>query len=183
MELALDQGGFLFQGEAINDRQYMPLRSLREHELCRVTVPRPVGMAQALLHCGQYLMQSYLLVPPQLPEVVPAAVRGDFEQPGPHIGVFRQFTIALIGSEKRVLTEIFGFRRPVRQLPDVEVNLSVVLYHELREALVHSTALHALNLCSFWACARHARSPMSWQRRPTSARAYGSAYAQRAGHT
>src|SRR5262249_43342177 len=136
----------------INDRQYVPLRRLREHELCRVPLPRPIGMAQALLHGGQYLMQSYLLVPPQLPEVIPAAVRGDCEQPGPHIGVFRQFAIALIGSEKRVLTEIFGFQRPVCQPPDVEINLSVVLCHELREALVHSTALHALNLCSFWCC-------------------------------
>src|SRR5262249_41401640 len=143
MELALDQGGFLFQGEAVNDRQDMPLRGLREHELCRVTVPRPLGMAQDLLHGGQHLLQSYLLMPPQLPEVIPTAVRGDFEQPGPCISVFRQFAIAFIGPEKCVLTEIFGLRRPARQPPDVEINLSVVLGHEVREALVPSTALHA----------------------------------------
>src|SRR5262249_13446993 len=142
MELALDQGGFLFQGEAINDRQYMLLRGLREHELCRVAGSRPIGMAQDLLNGGQHLMQSYLLMPPQLPEVIPAAVRGDFEQPGPCIGVFRQFAIAFIGPEKCVLTEIVGLRRSVRQPPDVEINLSVVLGHELREALVPATALH-----------------------------------------
>src|SRR5215510_11619945 len=144
MELALNQGGFLFQGEAVNNRQYMPLRRLRQHELCRVPVPRPIGMAEGLLHCGQYLMQAYLLMPPPLPEVIPAAVCGDFEQPGPRIGVFWQLAIAFIGPEKRVLTEIFGLRRPARQPPDVEINLSVVLGYVLREALVHSTALHAL---------------------------------------
>src|SRR5215510_900475 len=149
----------------------MPLRGLREHELCRVTVLRPIRMTEDLLNGGQHLMQSYLLMPPQLPEVIPAAVRGDFEQPGAHIGVFRQFAIAFIGSEKCVLTEIFGLGRPVRQPPDVEVNLSVVLCHELREALVRSTALHALNLCSFRVFAREARSPMSLQPGPTSARA------------
>src|SRR6516162_3711639 len=125
-------------------------------------------------------MQSYLLMPPQLPEVIPAEVRGDFEQPGPRIGVFRQFSVAFIGPEERVLKQIIGLRRPARQPPDVEINLSVVLCHKLCEALVHSTALHALNLCSFWALARGARPPMPLRPRPTSARAYGIAYAQRA---
>jgi hypothetical protein len=108
VELALDQGGFLFQGETVNDRQHMALRGLREQELFRVTVPRPIGTAQDLLNRGQHLMQSYLLMPPQMPEVIPAEVRGNFEQPGPRIGVLRQLYIASIGPEKRVLKEIFG---------------------------------------------------------------------------
>jgi hypothetical protein len=108
VELALDQSGFLFQGETINNRQYMPLRGLREQELFRVTMPRPIGMAQDLLNRGQHLMQSYLLMPPLLPKVVAAAICGDFEQPGTRIGLFRQFDIASIGSEKRVLKEILG---------------------------------------------------------------------------
>ena len=108
VELALDQGGFLFQGEAVNDRQHMPLRGLREQELFRVTVPRPIGMAQGLLDGGQHLMQAYLLMPLQIPEVIAAAIRGDFEQLGPRIGLLRQFDIAPIGSEKRLLKEIFG---------------------------------------------------------------------------
>jgi hypothetical protein len=108
VELALDQGGLLFQGKTINNRQYMPLCGLREQELFRITVPRPVGMAQDLLNRAQHLMQSYLLMPPQLPEVIAAAIRSDFEQPGPCIGLFRQFSVASIGSEKRVLKEIFS---------------------------------------------------------------------------
>jgi hypothetical protein len=108
VELALDQGGFLFQGEAINNRQHMPLCGLREQELFRVTVPRPIGMALDLLDGGQHFLQAYLLMPLQIPEVISAAIRSNFEQPGSRIGLFRQFAIAFIGSEKRILKEIFG---------------------------------------------------------------------------
>jgi hypothetical protein len=46
-------------------------------------------MTQDLLDRAQYLVQPYLLMPPQMPEVIPAEIRGDFEQPGARIGVSR----------------------------------------------------------------------------------------------
>jgi hypothetical protein len=109
-------------------------------------MPEPIRPAQGLLDRWQHLVQSHVRMALQTSEVVLTEVGGDFEQLGPHIGVFRQFLMGSIGPEKCVLKEIFSFRRPARQSPDIEINLSVVLRHELRETLVHSTALHALNL-------------------------------------
>jgi hypothetical protein len=146
MELALDQCGFLLHRQSVNDGEHMPFRVLREQKLFRVVMPEPIRPAQGLLNRRQHLMQSHIRMASQTSEVVLTEVRSDFEQPGSHIGVFRQFPIGSIGPEKRVLKEILGFRRPTCEPPDVEINLSVVLRHELRETLIHSTALHALNL-------------------------------------
>src|SRR5262249_53255801 len=121
----------------------MPFRVLREQELFRVIMPEAIGPMQGLLDRWQHLVQSHIRMAPQTSEVILTEVRSDFEQPGPHIGVFRKFSIGSIGSEKRVLKEILSFRRPVCQPPDVEINFSVMLCHELHETLVHSTALHA----------------------------------------
>src|SRR5215510_7183458 len=107
-------------------------------------MPEPIRPAQGLLDRWQHFVQSDVRMALQTSEVVLTEVRGDFEQPGPPIGVFRQFLMGSIGPEKCVLKEILGFRRPARQPPDVEINLSVVLRHELRETLVYSPALHAL---------------------------------------
>jgi hypothetical protein len=121
----------------------MPFRVLREQELFWIIMPEPIRPVQDVLDRWQHLVQSHIRMSPQTSEVVLTEVRGDFEQPGPHIGVFRQFLIGSIGPEKGVLEEILSFRRPARQPPDVKINLSVVLRHKLRKTLVHSTALHA----------------------------------------
>jgi len=89
VELALDQSGFLLHRQSVNDSEHLPLHVLREQELFRVIMPEPIGPVQGLLDHWQHLVQSHIRMAPQTSEVVMAEVRGNFEQPGPHIGVFR----------------------------------------------------------------------------------------------
>jgi len=89
VELALDQSGFLFHRKSVDDGKHMPFHVLRQQEVFRVIMPEPIRSVQGLLDGCQHLMQSHIRMSPQTSEVVLTEIRGDFEQPGAHIGVFR----------------------------------------------------------------------------------------------